>query len=319
MKELQINRHLGKSDLVVTPIGLGCWQFSKKNNLAGKFWPKLDDELITSIVDQSLQSGINWFDTAEIYGDGASEKALSAALIRLGKKPGDVLIATKWWPMFRTASNIPRTIDERLAALDPFPIDLFQVHQPYGLSSEKEEMKAMAGLVKAGKIRYIGVSNFSAAKMRSAWETLDRLGIPLISNQVRYNLLDRSIESNGILQTAKELGISIIAYSPLAQGILSGKFHDNPGLLKNIGFRKYSASFKPSGLEKSRPLIRQLKALGIKYNVTPSQVALNWLIHFHGDTVVAIPGSTTVTHALEDAAALKFKMTEEDLLSLAHN
>ena len=140
MKELQINRHLGKSDLVVTPIGLGCWQFSKKNNLAGKFWPKLDDELITSIVDQSLQSGINWFDTAEIYGDGASEKALSAALTRLGKKPGDVLIATKWWPMFRTASNIPRTIDERLAALDPFPIDLYQVHQPYGLSSEKDRI-----------------------------------------------------------------------------------------------------------------------------------------------------------------------------------
>jgi aryl-alcohol dehydrogenase-like predicted oxidoreductase len=312
-------RNLGQSDLKVTPIGLGCWQFSKKNNYVGKIWPDLNDDLITSIVDESLQNGVNWFDTAEIYGDGASEKALSAALIRLGKKPGDVLIATKWWPMFRTASNIPRTIDERLAALDPFPIDLFQVHQPYGLSNEKEEMKAMAGLVKAGKIRSVGVSNFNARKMRSAWETLNKLGIPLISNQVRYNLLDRSIESNGILQTAKELGISIIAYSPLAQGILSGKFHDKPDLLKNIGLRKYSTVFKPSGLEKSRPLIEKLKTLSIKYNVTPSQVALNWLINCNGDSVVAIPGSTTRIHAHEDAGAMKFKLTEEDLLSLARN
>jgi aryl-alcohol dehydrogenase-like predicted oxidoreductase len=309
-------RNLGHSDLKVTPIGLGCWQFSKTNNLAGKFWPKLDDDLITTIVDESLQNGVNWFDTAEIYGNGASERALSAALIRLGKKPGDVMVATKWWPMFRTASNIPKTIDERLAALDPFPIDLFQVHQPYGLSNEKEEMKAMAGLVKAGKIRYIGVSNFNAKKMRTAWETLNELGIPLISNQVRYNLLDRSIESNGILQTAKELGITIIAYSPLAQGILSGKFHDNPELLKNIGLRKYTTFFKPSGLEKSRPLIEKLKTLSIKYNVTPSQVALNWLINYNGDSVVAIPGSTKATQTLEDTSVMKFKLTEEDLLSL---
>jgi aryl-alcohol dehydrogenase-like predicted oxidoreductase len=309
-------RFLGKSDLKVTPIGIGCWQFSKTNNLAGKFWPKLDDELITSIVGQSLQNGVNWFDTAELYGNGASERALSAALTRLGKKPGEVLIATKWWPMFRAASNISKTIDKRLAALDPFPIDLYQVHQPYGFSNEKEEMKAMAGLVKAGKIRYIGVSNFSAKKMRSAWETLDKLGIPLISNQVRYNLLDRSIESNGILETAKELGITIIAYSPLAQGILSGKFHDNPDLIKNIGFRKYSASFKPSGMGKSKPLIEKLKTLGIKYNVTPAQIALNWVINYHGDSVVAIPGSTHTTQAREDTAVMKFKLSEEDLLSL---
>jgi aryl-alcohol dehydrogenase-like predicted oxidoreductase len=309
--------YLGSSGLHVTPIGLGCWQFSKMNNYAGKFWPKLEDDQITSIVGQALQNGINWFDTAEIYGGGASEKALSAALQRLGKKPGEVVIATKWWPLFRTASNIGKTIDDRLAALDPFPIDLYQVHQPYGLSNEKAEMKAMAALVKAGKIRYVGVSNFSAGKMRNAWETLNRLGIPLISNQVRYNLLDRSIESNGILQTAKELGITIIAYSPLAQGILSGKFHDNPDLLKNIGFRKYTSIFKPSGLEKSRPLIEKLKSLGIKYNVTASQVALNWLLNIHGDSVVAIPGSTQPIQAKEDTDVMKFKLSEEDLLALS--
>ena len=314
MENLYGYRILGKSDLKVTPVGLGCWQFSKKKNFAGKYWPVLDDEVIRSIVDQALKNGVNWFDTAEMYGNGASEKALSSALTSLGKKPGDVIIATKWMPLFRSASNIARTIDKRLEALNPFPIDLYQVHNPYGFSSEKEEMKAMAALVKAGKIRYVGVSNFSASKMRSAWETLDRLGIQLISNQVRYNLLDRSIESNGILETASELGISIIAYSPLAQGILSGKFHDNPEMVKTTGYRSHSSFFKPSGLEKSKRLIMKLKALALKYNVTPSQIALNWLIHSHGDSVVAIPGSTTQKQADEDTGVMNFKLSAEDLI-----
>jgi len=298
---------------MVTPIGLGCWQFSKRNNLAGKFWPTLDDAVIRAVVKTSLEGGINWFDTAEVYGGGASEKALAASLTALGKKPGDVLIATKWWPMFRFASNIVGTIDNRIEALSPFPIDLYQVHQPFGFSGEKQEMEAMAKLVKANKIRYVGVSNFSAAKMRSAWETLNKQGISLISNQVRYSLLDRKIESNRILETARELGISIIAYSPLAQGILTGKFHDNPQLLSNIGFRKYSAPFKPEGLAKSKPLVDLLKNMALKYNVTPSQVALNWLVHFHGETVVAIPGATKESHATENTGVLKFRLSKEDM------
>ena len=216
---METYRNLGKSDLKITPIGLGCWQFSKRNNLAGKFWPVLEDDLIQKVVKLSLEGGINWFDTAEIYGNGASEKALAGSLQKLGKKPGDVIIATKWWPMFRTASNIIKTIGDRLKALDPFPIDLYQVHQPYGLSSEQKEMEAMAELVKEKKIRYVGVSNFSAQKMRNAWETLQKAGINLVSNQVRYNLLDRKIESNGIMDTAKELGISIIALFPARTGV----------------------------------------------------------------------------------------------------
>jgi len=161
-------RNLGKSEIKITPIGLGCWQFSKQNNFAGKYWPSLEDDLTRNIVRLSLEGGINWFDTAELYGNGASERSLSAALQELGKKPGEVIIATKWWPMFRTASNIGKTIGERINALDPYPVDLYQVHQPYGFSSEKEEMIAMAKLVKEKKVRHIGVSNFSASKMRSA-------------------------------------------------------------------------------------------------------------------------------------------------------
>ncbi len=316
MKDTLPLRPLGKSDLMITPIGLGCWQFSKQKNMAGKFWPTLSDDLITGVVKTTLDGGINWFDTAEIYGNGASEKALSSALISLGKKPGDVIIATKWWPMLRTASNIPKTISKRMDALDPFPIDLYQIHQPWGFSSEKEEVKAMANLVREKKVRYVGVSNFSAKKMRSAWETMQQLGLPLVSNQVPCSLLNRKIESNGILQTAQELGITIIAYSPLAQGLVTGKFHNNPELLKNIGMRKYSTLFKPAGLEKSRPLVKLVAELALKYGVTASQVALNWLISFYGDKVVVIPGATKESHATENAGAMTFLLSTEDTARL---
>jgi aryl-alcohol dehydrogenase-like predicted oxidoreductase len=118
------------------------------------------------------------------------------------------------------------------------------------------------------------------------------------------------------MDQAKKLGVTIIAYSPLAQGIVSGKFHDNPELLRNIGFRKYSQQFKPEGLEKSRPLVILLKELAIKYNVTPSQVALNWLIQYNGDTVVAIPGATKEIHVKENCGAMSFRLSDEDMARL---
>jgi len=309
-------RSLGLTNMKVSPIGLGSWQFSKQKNMAGKFWPTLEDDLIDKVVSISLEGGINWFDTAEVYGNGASERALSKALQAAGKKPGEVFIATKWWPLFRFASNISKTIDERINALSPYTIDLYQVHMPWSFSSEKNEMTAMAELLNRKLIKNIGVSNFSAQKMKNAWETLDKKGIPLASNQVQYNLLNRKIESNGIMEMAKKLGISIIAYSPLAQGLVTGKFHDNPELLKKIGARKYSSLYKPNGLEKSRPVVILVKELALKYNVTPSQIALNWLINYHGDTVVAIPGATKEIQAKENVGAMSFRLSVEDMSKL---
>lgn len=309
-------RILGKSGIMVTPIGLGCWQFSKQNNMAGKFWPTIDDEVINEIVNVSLKGGINFFDTAEIYGNGASEKALSKALQNAGIKPGEIIIATKWWPMLRFASNIKKTIHDRLSALKPYPIDLYQIHQPFGFSGEKGEMNAMAEIFENEHIRSIGVSNFSASKMRNAWKILHKKDISLASNQVKYNLLDRRIESDGTLKTAKELGISIIAYSPLAQGLLSGKFHDNPDLIQSLGMRKYTPAFTRRALEKSQPVINLVKELAVKYAVTESQIALNWLINFNGDTVLAIPGATKESHAVDNTGAMSFRLSDEDMYKL---
>jgi len=245
---------LGTSNLEVSVIGLGCWQFSKHTGMIGKFWPPVSDEETRNIIKVSLENGINWFDTAEAYGWGASEKSLSGALDKLGVKKKEVIIATKWWPILRFAGSIEKTIGKRLQALTGYNIDLYQIHQPYALSSVTQQMHCMADLVEENKIRYVGVSNFSAKQMRLAFQILKRRSIPLISNQVNYSLLNRKIESNGILKTANELGISIIAYSPLAQGILSGKFHKDTQISgKNIGIRQWIPAFRSSGLKKSKP------------------------------------------------------------------
>ncbi|WP_352222830.1 aldo/keto reductase [Bacillus sp. SM2101] len=307
-------RKLGKSDLEISALGLGTWQFSKGNGMVGRFWPVLEKEEIQEIVKISLEGGINWFDTAEVYGKGKSEEGLADALNGLGDKANDALIATKWWPAMRTAKSITKTIDERLKALKGRKIDLYMVHQPFSFSSVKAEMDEMAELLKSGKICHAGVSNFNEEKMREAHKVLDQHGFPLVSNQVKYSLLDRRIEKNGILDAAKELGITLIAYSPLEQGLLTGKFHKNPDLIKNMsGPRKHFSSFKTSTLERTKPLIDLLDNLADEYNVSPSQVALNWLIHFHGETIVAIPGATKNHHAQENIGALTFKLSQNHL------
>ena len=307
---------MGASDLMVSPLGLGCWQFSKSKGWAGKYWSMMQDDEIRAIVSVSIEGGINWFDTAEIYGNGESEKALARALRALGKTSDDVIIATKWWPAFRTAKSILRTIDARIAALDNYRIDLHQIHQPFSFSSTRSQMQEMAKLVKLGKIRYVGVSNFSAKRMRIAHEELAKHGLSLVSNQVIYSLLNRKIETNGVMETANELGISIIAYSPLAQGLLSGKFHDNPAIIKKLSYRKYLPAFSSKGLAKSRPVIDVLRELATKSDATPSQIALNWVMNFKGDMVVAIPGATKIKQAEENIGAMRFTLAPEDLIRL---
>lgn len=311
-------RRMGGSELLLSPLGLGCWQFSKGKGLLGKFWPTLGDAAIAEIVRISLAGGINWFDTAEVYGGGESEEALAIALAAAGNASKDARIATKWWPIMRTAGNIGRTIDERLRRLRGRPIDLYQVHQPYSFSSATAEMNEMAKLAHAGRIRHIGVSNFSAAKMREADKALRAHGLRLTSNQVKYSLLDRRIEHNGILETAQELGVAIIAYSPLEQGVLTGKFHRDPALVRKLsGPRKWSGNFRPAGLQRTQPLIDRLEDLATKYDASPSQVALNWLIHANGETVFAIPGASKPQHAEENCRAMTFALGKDELRELS--
>ena len=307
-------RPLGKTGMEVTPIGLGMMEFAGGGGLMGPVFPIIAQEEKNATVKAGLDGGVNWFDTAELYGAGVSEQSLALALKAAGTRNGEVVIATKWWPLFRTARNIPRTIDERLRFLDGYSIDLYQVHQPYSFSTPEAEMDAMAELVAAGKIRSVGVSNFNTGQMRRAHRQLQKHGLSLASNQVRYSLLDRSIERNGVLAAARELGITIIAYTPLGSGILSGKYHKQPELLerKNTFWRMRLRR----DLEKSRGVVTVLEEIASRYNVTAAQVALNWVINAHGDTVVTIPGVTRVSQARESAGAMNFELTQADIARL---
>ncbi|MFW6228891.1 MAG: aldo/keto reductase, partial [Alkalispirochaeta sp.] len=159
---------LGKTSIAVTPIGLGCWQFSRAKGLAGRYWPSIPQETVREIVKATLNGGINWFDTAEVYGNGASERSLAEALRALGIEHDRYVLADKWFPAFRFAGSIHTTFPERLRALDGISIDLHQIHQPFSFSSVEEQVARMGELVRQGRIRGVGVSNFNAERMRKA-------------------------------------------------------------------------------------------------------------------------------------------------------
>ena len=305
---------LGGTKIMLSTVGLGCWQFSRRRHLAGRYWPMVEEAEIKAIVRASLESGVNWFDTAQAYGGGESERMLAGALAALKVKPGDVHVATKWDPFLKTSRSLLRTIEERLGNLGGYPISLHQVHHPTAVSTVRSQMRAMARLVGLGKIRAVGVSNFSAQRMRAAHEALAGQGLKLAANQVRYSLLDRRIESNGVLDTARQLGIMIIAYSPLAQGLVSGKFHDDPGLVRRRqGFRRFIPAFWKRGLDKSRPVILSLREVAAHRSVTPSQAALRWLVQAGEGRVLVIPGATSVAQAVENAEAMNFRLTGQEM------
>ncbi len=306
-------RILGKTGIEITPIGLGCWQFCG-GGFGGMFWNSPPQDEVNNIVKIALDGGINWFDTAEMYGGGRSEKALSTALQNAGVGNGDVVIATKWRPFLRRAKNIIRTIGNRQKFLSPFDIDLYQIHLPFSFSSIEAQMNAMASLVKQGKVRSVGVSNFSVEQMKQAYKALAEHDLPLASNQVRFNLIDRSIELQGVLDAAKEMGITIIAYSPLAQGLLTGKFHNDPTLVKKLPILRKSATQRM--LESSRQLVNLLEEIATSYSCTPSEVALSWVINYAGDTVTAIPGASKAEHISQNVNSMNLVLTADEMKKL---
>lgn len=308
---------LGKTDLAVTPVGLGCWQFSQGKGLVGQYWGAIPQQEVTEIVRASLAGGINWFDTAEVYGKGASERSLAAALDEVGPPREEYLIADKWFPAFRFAGSIAKSFPEREENLGGRRVDLHQIHQPFSLSSVQRQAEELGKLERSGRVRAVGVSNFNEKRMRLAAATLWEQGVPLATNQMRYSMIDREIERDGVLEAAGELGITIIAYSPLAQGILTGKFHGEESIRGKSGPRKHLKRFKPEGLEATSELIDALKRIGAAHGATPAQVALAWTVQFHGDRVVAIPGASSVKQATSNASAMELSLSTEELFELS--
>jgi aryl-alcohol dehydrogenase-like predicted oxidoreductase len=314
-----VTRTLGRSGLSVSALGLGSMQFSNRGFISAAY-PALPQSDINAIVKAAYDGGISWFDTAEMYGAGTSERCLAHALADASIAPEQVVIATKWRQLGRTASSIERTFDDRVVALSPYRIDLHQIHWPVGsLSTVRTQMRAMGRLAASGKIRAVGVSNFSSEQMRIAHDVLGESGIGLATNQVRVNLLHRKVESNGVLDTARLLGITLIAYSPLASGLLTGKFHDNPETVAKLSTARRLITTGVGGrrLNRTKALVRAMREIAAEHQATVSQVALAWLTSHYGETMVAIPGATRRRQAAEAAAAMGIELLQEETEYLA--
>jgi aryl-alcohol dehydrogenase-like predicted oxidoreductase len=315
---LMTTRQLGRTNIYVSPIGLGTAQF------AGKGWisalvPTIPQEYVDTIVKTALDGGITWFDSSEMYGGGTAERGLASGLTHAGIKPGEVTVATKWLPLGRTARNIERTIANRTAALAPFPIDLHQIHLNRGsFSSVRAQMRAMARLVETGKIRAVGVSNFTTRQMEIAHDELAKFGIPLASNEVQINLLHRRIETDGMLDAARRLGVTLLAYSAQRQGILTGKYHADRSLIQAVHpLRRKVMGLTPQALDGQAPLIDAMRDIAAAHQATVGQVALAWLIGYYGDTVIPIAGASKPHHAEEAAGALKVHLSADELERLS--
>jgi aryl-alcohol dehydrogenase-like predicted oxidoreductase len=257
--------------------------------------------------EASVAAGVTLFDTAAMYSGGASERRLGE--LARGK---DVLIATKFPPSpFSRTESMPTELDASLARLERSWVDLYQHHFPSNRVSIPKLMELMADAVEAGKVKAVGVSNYSAEQMRIAHAALARRGIPLASNQVEYSLLHRQVEVNGVLDTCRELGVTLIAYQPLASGALTGKYGTGT---RPTGLRRFMGYFRGRGLEALAPVVALLRAIGERYAKSPAQVALRWLIE--NERVLPIPGAKHGKQAADNAGALSFCLTAAEIEAL---
>lgn len=300
-----------QNTLKVKPLCIGTWAWGDK-----LFWNYGSDygaKEVEAAFNAALDAGITFFDTAEVYGLGLSEELLGKFMQSTEK---NVQIATKFGPLpWRfTGQSVIDALDNSLKRLKVENISLYQVHWPFAFfMSQKTLMDALAQEVKRGRIKAVGVSNYSAAQMREAHGLLAAHGVPLAVNQVRYSLLSRQIETSGILDTAKELNVTILAYSPLAQGLLTGKYSSDNNTTPD-GARKIDPRFNRDGLLKIEPVISLLRSIGEKYERTPAQVALNWLIT--QGNVIPIAGAKTATQVKQNAGALGWSLSEDEVSQL---
>jgi aryl-alcohol dehydrogenase-like predicted oxidoreductase len=297
---------LGQTEIKISPIGQGVMQWG---DIGLPEDPKL--EIYQGIRDGfniSLEKGINFFDTAEMYGNGRSELYLGKLL---KERNENVVVATKFMPFpWRLSKGELRSaLRNSLKRLGLNKVDLYQMHWPFPPVSIKSWMDAMSDAVSDGLIRAVGVSNYSSSQTLTAYESLAKHGISLASNQIRYSLLHRQPDQNGLVQLCKKLGITIIAYSPLEKGILTGKYTVN-----NIPSGIRSWRYNQTYLERIEPLINTLKEVGEDHaGMTPGQVSLNWLV---SKGVVPIPGARNKAQAKENAEAMGWHLSIEEVARL---
>ncbi|GAB3850087.1 aldo/keto reductase [Micromonospora andamanensis] len=284
-------------------IGLGTWQFGSREWGYGPDY----ERLAADIVRRAVELGVTLFDTAEIYGFGRSERLLGAALAADRDK---VAIATKILPVLPVASVVQQRAVASAARLGVTSIDLYQVHQPNPVVSDHRTMRGMRALQDIGLVAEVGVSNYSLRR----WQVAEAaLGRRVLSNQVRYSMLDRKPEED-LLRYAEQAGRLVIAYSPLAQGFLSGRYDATRPPVGAI--RRANPYFLPKNLERGSALIETLRQVAAAHDATPSQIALAYVLRH--PNVVAIPGASSVEQMERNAAAAEIDLTEDEYAALVN-
>jgi aryl-alcohol dehydrogenase-like predicted oxidoreductase len=287
----------------ISKIGLGTWQFGSRE---WGYGDRYAGEIAQAIVGRALELGVTLFDTAEIYGFGRSERVLGQAL---GESRESVFLATKLFPVLPVAPVVEQRAVASADRLGARTLDLYQVHQANPLVRDGTIMRGMRTLQRVGLVGEVGVSNYSLQRWRAAEEAL---GSRVLSNQVPYSLAARSPERD-LLPYAQSHGRIVLAYSPLAQGLLSGRYDRDNRPANQV--RAGNPLFLPGNLERAGELIGALREVASAHSATPAQIALAWVIRH--PAVAAIPGASSVEQLERNVAAAEIELTEDEYQALA--
>jgi len=290
-------RKLGNSDLKISTVGLGCWAFG------GSDWGEVKDEESIETIHKALDLGINFFDTAEAYGvDSHSETVVGKALE--GHRD-EVVLATKVSNDHLREAQVLEAVEGSLRRLRTDHIDLYQVHWPTKFVPMEETMSAMVKLLEQGKIRYIGVSNFWKDQLEEAIKYAE-----IVSLQPPYNIFWRFIEED-TLPFCIENNIGVIVYSPMAQGLLTGKFTKDT-VMPEDDIRSKNMLFRGEIFQKCLEVVGEIKKIATKYNKTAAQTSVNWLLCQKGITS-AVVGAKRISQLKENIGAADWTLSQEDI------
>jgi aryl-alcohol dehydrogenase-like predicted oxidoreductase len=306
-------RRLGPTDLDITRLGFGAWAIGGPGWAYG--WGKQDDADSVAAIRRALELGVNWIDTAAIYGLGHSEEIVARALRGVDRKPyvftkcGLVPDATNTPQKNLTRASIEREIEASLRRLEVEVIDLYQIHWP---DAEIEEAwEAMAKAQKAGKLRWIGVSNFDVSQMRRCQAIA-----PVASLQPPYSLVAREVERNE-LPFCRQQGLGVIVYSPMHSGLLTGAMtEERVAKLPSDDWRRIDTEFQPPRLGRNLRLVEVLRGIGEKHRVLPGQVAVAWTLRNPAVTA-AIVGARSASQVDGMFGASRVELDDDDVARIA--
>jgi aryl-alcohol dehydrogenase-like predicted oxidoreductase len=307
-------RRLGHTDMDITPIGLGAWAIGGNGWLNG--WGAQDDADSIATIHRAIERGINWIDTAAVYGLGHSEEVVGQAVKGMRERPYIFTKCSRVWEDPMTlgsnlkADSLRRECEDSLRRLGVETIDLYQIHWPRPDEDIEEGWSTLAALQREGKVRWIGVSNFSADQMRRAQAIA-----PIASLQPPYSMLSREVEED-VLPYCKEQGIGVIVYSPMKSGLLSGKMTRERALgLPEDDWRRRNPEFQEPRLSRNLELVERLRAIGARYGASPGDVAIAWTLS-HPAVTGAIVGMRRPEQVDELAGAGRLRLSETDLAEI---